>query len=296
MIALRNAPKKACSALAALALATATGLAGTTGAAAADRYVLEPVEETQVEFGTGWYIRGDLGIAVNGVRNVSVDRDITSDPSVPFEGRESDTDGSFTVGAAVGYQFTNNIRGDISYDFVSRHDEGVRGFTSCAGEAEYTDAMGSFVRPANVACFKEDQSEHTVNLVQANAYYDFAPSHVFSPFLGLGFGVARVAYDIADDRYTCNPIAGTTYRERCLFGDFGEKAVAVGVERSGSTYHLAGSLMGGVSYRMSKNISLDTEYRFTRIHSDPLFGGESGHTDVNGNLHQVKFGLRYDIW
>ena len=283
-------------ALAAIALATGTALAGIGGAAAADRYVLESVEETPVEMGTGWYIRGDIGLVANGVRNVSVDRDVSEDPNTSFEGRESDSDSSFSVGVGVGYRFSHNIRGDITYDYVDRNDEGVRGFTFCAGEAEYTDVNGTFTRATDVSCYKEDKSEHTVNLMQANAYYEFTPEKVFSPFLGLGFGVARIAYDVADDQYTCQPIDGGTYRERCSFGAFGENAVAVGVERSGSTYHLAGSVMAGMSYRMSKNLSFDTEYRYTRIHGDPLFGGEDGDTDVSGHLHQVKFGLRYEIW
>lgn len=280
-----------------LALAAGAVLLAAPGASAADRYVLEPVEETPVELGTGWYIRGDLGLVANGVRNVSIDRDVSSEPGVSFEGRESDTDGSFSVGVGVGYRLTHNIRGDLTYDFVSRHDEGVRGYTLCDGESMYIDNDGDFsIRASQVSCFKEDQSEHTINLMQANAYYEFTPERAFSPFLGLGFGVARLAYDITDDRYTCTPIDGQRLRQRCSWGDFGESAVAVGVERSGSTYHLAGSIMGGLSYRMSKNLSLDTEYRYTRIHGDPLFGGADGRPDVSGHLHQVKFGLRYDIW
>lgn len=280
-----------------LALVAATALAGATvatDAAAADRYVLEPVEETPAEFGTGWYIRGDVGIVANGVRNTSVDRRETNDPQAPFEGRESDTDASFSLGAAVGYRFTHKIRGDISYDYVARHDEGSRTFTLCQGERFYY--ANAFPEPGLIDCFREDQSEHTINLLQANAYFEFAPERTFSPFLGLGFGVARIQYDVADARYTCNPNDDTIFTERCLFGEYGEAAVAVGAESTGATYHLAGSLIGGVSFRMSKNLTLDSEYRYTRVATDPLFGGEQGHDDFSGHLHQVKFGLRYEIW
>lgn len=294
MTRLFNGATKGVSLAAATALATAVLVAP---AAAADRYVLESVEETPVELGTGWYIRGDLGIAANGIRNTSLDRDVSDATDASYEGRQSDTDGSFTIGAAVGYRFAPNIRGDISADYIVRHDEGIRYDTTCLGASKTTVGDTVFFNQnAQVACYREDKSAHDIQLLQANAYYEFKPESAFSPFLGVGFGVARVQYDLADDRYTCQPLDGTDYTERCLFGDFGEQAVAIGVERSGSTYHLAGSLTAGLSYRMGKNLSLDTAYRYTRIHGDALFGGEDGRTDMDGDLHQVKFGLRYDIW
>jgi opacity protein-like surface antigen len=66
------------------------------------------------------------------------------------------------------------------------------------------------------------------------------------------------------------------------------------------------ALMAGTSYDLTKNLKLDVGYRYSRIKGGDMFGFDSGTaalgaTGVQGShgdlsTHQVKAGLRYEIW
>lgn len=113
------------------------------------------------------------------------------------------------------------------------------------------------------------------NTLMFNLYYDFAPLHAFTPYVGAGIGVARVELD--DVVFTNGAIA--------RLGD-------------GSETTFAWSLMAGVSTGLGRGVILDVGYRYLDL------GDVSAGTNVPGfafklhdlSEHQVKVGVRIPLW
>ena len=143
-------------------LLACTLIAGSlTGAAAADfRFPPEPVAQIPnpiaiPDYSNLWYLRGDVGYSLNEDPDVSAG-------ATDLTGTEMDE--SWSIGAGFGYNFTDNVRGDITLDH--RFETDVTGVT--AG-ATTTVALASTVLLANV-------------------YYDFRDREHLSPYLGAGIG------------------------------------------------------------------------------------------------------------
>ena len=345
---IRLARRAATAAVALVAMSLSAG-----ASLAADKHVLEEVEETSVEFGTGWYIRGDLGFNVSGVER---NRSRISEADSTFSDEEN-IGASFFVGGAVGYKFAPKLRGDLGFQYFSNEDSRRTRLVSssrCPGQVNETRTVGYIVTPATPAipatppvivngvpvttgtpgvpgtpevrtpiretgwfdttienCSEHDEIQHDAQLFSANAYYDFDPVGRFRPFVGLGLGVARVNYrrntDVVcipgSDSYRCsnddNPFPPAPGPD----GTFvppqpGEPLTRPVARSSGTSYHLAGTIAAGVSYQLSKNTHLDASYAFTHIANNPVLDASNGldGADLDGNLHQVKIGLRYELW
>lgn len=106
-----------------------------------------------------WYIRGDVAWGLN------------EDPDVSRAGTSfsnEDMDDSFVFGAGLGYIFTDNIRGDVTYDY---RDE---------GEVTMFNATTSATEEFGISS----------SVFLANLYYDFKGRDDFTPYAGLGVGFA----------------------------------------------------------------------------------------------------------
>jgi len=102
--------------------------------------------------------------------------------------------------------------------------------------------------------------------LMANGYYDFSTGGPFTPFVGAGLGVARVG--LTDLSIGARPLVDDHDT------DFAYQA------------------MGGVSYRLTANGAIFTEYRYFAV-NDPTFdtvGGGQVHSDFA--THNVEVGYR----
>ncbi len=301
----------------------ATLLAGTAlaqPAMAADMLADETQAVTQVEYGTGWYLRGEIGFTVNAN---DTDYETLSNVDEDYNDDFDISDG-ITAGIAVGHRFTDSLRGELSFQFLSQED------STFVDRIASSNCPGQRFGPVNVAepgqpqeiqdvwsdtfienCSEHTAVEHNAQLLMANGYLDLGTYGRFSPFVGAGVGVARINYtrngDVrcvpATDSFRCRndndpftPLAN----EDGEFDTFeaGEVYSRPSSRESGVSYHLAGTLTGGVAYQVSQNLFLDTSYSYTRIAEDPFHDASDGlkGARMNDDIHQVKLGLRYEIW
>lgn len=111
-----------------------------------------------------WYLRGDIGFALN------EDPDI-SRAAATFSGAEMDESWSF--GAGLGYNFGDNLRGDITVDH--RFEADLNSIDPATGAANRTTLAST--------------------VILANLYYDFRDRNHFTPYVGLGLGVTNNELD-----------------------------------------------------------------------------------------------------
>ena len=274
-----------------------------TGAShAADKYVLEEVEETRVELGTGWYIRGGVGVSSKEVHRESEitvgATDFTDDISTVF---------GFRVGA--GMRVSPNIRLDATFDYHTRSSATVEGaiIGGCMGERELqgTDVNGNqvtYLSPVpGLPCATRDTDEYDQQDLMVNAYHDFSPLGQFTPYIGASLGLTRFNYSSRRGDVVCSPPDNV----RCadpfygIYGDeVGEDAFVEGAVDQGTSYHLAGGVTFGLSYAVSKNLSVDASYQLTKTLESPLWGGSNGYEvmGVDSFRHAARVGLRYELW
>lgn len=174
---------------------------------------------------------------------------------------------SWSVGGGVGRYIGKNARIEFTYD---------RRFEA--------DAQGNLADPAaplpGVRRFGIES-----DLFLANLYYDFDATRGFRPYVGIGLGTVRH-----------NTTAGTVDTCGCT----------VAVVEEGENWHVAGALMAGFSYQLRDRLHFDAGYRFlylgeaktgavTTVAPGPVVVAQD--PDVKEiHAHEVRFGLRYDIW
>ena len=293
------------SRLAGLLCASALALvAASTAAHAADKYVLEEVEETRVEFGTGWYIRGDIGIAVGGDHIGSTETTGTID-------RTDDISTTFAFRGGFGMKLVPNIRADLTLDYHSRGETAFEGLHpgGCAGYRgqpvvdndgnAVTDANDNIIYvdgdPITIPCTSRDSDTFSSQDFMLTGYYDFKPIGHFTPYVGVGVGATRLDYSSRQGDIVCEPPTEST---RCIGGTWGQDGTYTGTIDEGTSYHLAGSLSLGISYQLTRNLTVDASYQLTKTMEEPLWGGSNGYevVDADSLRHAARIGLRYELW
>lgn len=270
--------------------------------------VVDDAPEYQpVEVGSGWYLRGDVGYNFAGrYRNDTYD-----------EGEVSHDDNfqdSLTGSVAVGYHVNDYLRAEVALDRVFGSDfksqVPVAPTGPCNGYGTYIDTVSgvSYIDDFDIEnCLREDSASYDSWLVMANVYADLGTYAGFTPYVGAGLGGARVTYHEETDSITCVPRDGSVHFEGC--NATGSEAqpepntvyTEPGTEHSGTDFRVAWSLTAGFSYLLTQNLSLDSGYRYIRV------GGSENsivYNDTPGSsiakdgfsVHQVRVGLRYDLW
>jgi opacity protein-like surface antigen len=123
----------------------------------------------EVEIGTGWYLRGDIGFSRATAPSMTLGA--TSFTGV---GR----DGAFVYGGGFGYKFNEWLRADLTVDQISSYGLKHRiGSVGCFGVD---------------TCTVDQKFDGKVVPVLANAYLDLGKWWGFTPYVGGGAGVARM--------------------------------------------------------------------------------------------------------
>jgi len=275
-----------------IALSLAAAAVPAAMAAAADYeppIYVEDVAEVPVEIGSGWYLRGDIGYALESDIGRVTFR--TFDPLTSAYGSgafsSQELDKSFTWGGGFGYQFNEWLRADLTADGF-RAD--FHGHTSSA------DPCTGF--PDGTGCRSENGSEVSAVSALANAYVDLGTVAGFTPYVGAGAGYSFVSWGGGVDRRFCTdgivlcPGPGGVVSSSRHDGEDGWRF----------TY----ALMAGVAYDIDDNFKLDFGYKYRRIDGGDMFGwdnlsaalGASGTQGTHGDIeqHELRVGLRYEIW
>lgn len=257
---------------------------------------------------SGWYLRADVGIgregnhgwsesglaygAGNGVDSYSTDG--SGFGSMPgWFGNSTDVNVGYGVG--VGYAWNKNWRSDVTLDRRSTTQYKMRGTYSYQQHrlnpvppTDYVAAADTEVRGVS-----DDRTEMRSGVMMLNTYYDWANRSAFTPYVGLGVGLAYL--DMAREH--------TTTEQEC---DVSLPAAPACANRAGWSEKAndtkllwAAAAHAGFSYAITPVTSLDVNYRFLYIPTanvDMTLNGNRSRASINEiTEHQLRAGLRWNI-
>ena len=262
------------------------------------------IPQTKVEFGTGWYVRGDLAatsipkVGASTPTNESINGIFYDNaPALLFSNGNRI---GYTASLGAGYSFLNGFRADFIADFhqpLSSSVDGapyncqngyllhpsvttsstVNGVTSSNTSAAYSTATYGTCTGHYASALKSYD-------VLVNGYYDIGHWYGVTPYVGAGIGLAfghystGSTYTQADGTsYNINitePVTGSTfhiYEDRFASGNY---------------YNFAFALMVGFTYDIFPHTKLDIGYRY--LHEGRVYS-------VDLYEHEARAGLRYMI-
>jgi opacity protein-like surface antigen len=215
-----------------LKLIALTALTVSTGAAHAADYSqpYQPpppppvvVQQPEPEFAQNWYLRGYVGVGIN--QDYDLEYLINPKNSNDFHFEQHSIDDTFFLGGAVGYEWNNWLRFDVSAEY--RAKTGIKAYGSYTNGGTFGDSY-------------EGNLKSWVFLV--NAFVDLGTWECFTPFVGAGVGGAYVT--MAD------------------LTDIGIGTSGRGTGRNSSEWNFAWALYAGVGYSITKNFNVDFTYRY----------------------------------
>ncbi|WP_292514199.1 outer membrane beta-barrel protein [Methylobacterium sp.] len=241
-----------------------------SGASAADLMTPLPAPElrpTIDEFGSGFYLRGDIGLSTQGVGRLTdslnalgtIEKINLDFASAPF------------VGVGFGQQFNRWVRGDVTAEY--------RGKATFLGLDRYRD--GSL--PLGYGTNEYTATKRELVFL-ANGYTDLGTFYGITPFVGAGIG--------------------TSYNTIDNFKDTNTVTQGVAYAKSNSKLNLAWALYAGLAYDVTPNLKLEFAYRYLNL-GDAKTGSiytYDGRCALSGcdtatfksiDSHDVKVGARW---
>lgn len=300
-----------------VALLAASSLAR---AADIDPSYLEDAGQTPVEFGSGWYLRGD----VSWTHGAKFETGYTA--AEPMDTRSLyDYNDQLTLRAGFGYQVTPNFRWEVSAEHVGNGSADINTTRTFAGGRSYdivfpdgstTDDTVYFDRYGHVTGSEKGiwagaiglanvvpingteriESSYNADMMLASGYFDLPTMGRFKPYVGAGVGAARVQYSErrtwdcnATQNETCHVPAGAMGQQ---VNDF------VALDASETSWQLALQASIGAAVKLTDRLSMDVGYSYTQIGTGAALNYDDGSMlgDDGVSLHQLRAGLRYEIW
>ncbi len=272
----------------------------------------QPMNEQPLEFGSGWYLRGDVGYSNMSMPVVVAD-------FVNNLGRT----GAVSGGLGFGYQYNSWLRTDFTVDrsvFQATRSEGsvwcpYGTVVSAAGGTGTIGLPEGYLYSPQETCTPLIKSTLNRTSFLANAYIDLGNWWGFTPYAGAGLGFSYLQSSGSDVWYQNG-------NGQAWAPNLGQGGVPVGwVNANGSpafppyllpftqilqqgynekkVWKFAWNFMAGVSYDITQNLKIDLHYRlldagsytsFTGFPS-PLTGGASAVTrDLISQ--EVRMGFR----
>ncbi|MFD0915278.1 outer membrane protein [Pseudahrensia aquimaris] len=244
-------------------------------AADLDPPVFEQTEVTEVEFGSGWYIRGDIGVGISELEDSEV-----GNLGHPVK-----------ASAAVGYSMTENVRLEAALGFYQNLASRSTGDISCGTEPNPNDPNGGDI-PITGDCYSVSESEPWAANLMANVYYDLPEFGSFQPYVGAGAGFGFVRRGPLERAYYCR---GDNASDCGVAGGAGVNQIG-DTDNFETDGQFVGSFnaMAGVSYSLTQNTKLDLGYRFTYL------GGSRRYADRDEadawTMNEVTAGIRVELW
>lgn len=251
-------------------------------------YVEQAAEYVPVEVGSGWYLRGDVGY----VFDASIGQvdyrtfDGATYGASSFDSQNISTD--FSWGGGFGYRFTDYFRADATVDgFRADFNGSTSSDTAC-------------VQPPadDTTCRTEDNSEFSAVSVMANGYVDLGTYIGITPYVGAGVGYSYISWAALQSTEYC--VDGEL--DSCTIPTVGATTEYSGIDGWRFTY----ALMAGFAYDLTPNMKLDVGYKYRQIDGGDMFAwdagsaglGATGTQGTSGDIktHEIKVGLRYELW
>ena len=284
-------------------------------------FVEEAPEYVPVEVGSGWYLRGDVGY------NFHQDHkkfDLSfSDPYTQYESigfSETKT----TVGATIGmgYHFNDFLRTDLNLGFLSTNKAEFFGthLGGCGGtlitSTTYYDGEGDPIDPPSTStervasdCYSSSVAKSQAWTGMANVYADLGTFVGLTPYVGAGIGLVYTPVKVTVDERLCKAqqsvtgVTGVSETTQTFLCDGQDSLADADVEYPGTRFDnnkvsLAYSLGAGFAYRVSQNTSVDFGYQYVTAPDAQYVTLRDGTIGIGEGIdyHQIKLGLRYDLW
>ncbi len=288
--------------------AEAADLASFFGGQQADSEPTEPVE-----FGTGWYIRGDVGGSVDNTP------DILSDPfNVPFNQKLN-----WSAELGGGYQFNQWFRADLTYTYYG--DQPLTSSTpgNCVTALDpYFNYVNNVAQqppigiiPEYDSCSYNQKTTVQKNLFLASGYVDLGNYWGITPYIGAGVGAgyinAQQSLNVIDNTQGGVPYSATlTFPNPSpvplvYYNNQGQPLNPQPNYTSGGQHpnysvntqkwNFAFALMAGFSYDISRNLKLDLGYRYVNFGTMSFKSLSGALFDKGLTSQEVRLGLRYLI-
>lgn len=296
-----------------------------------DPSYIEDAIRTPVEYGSGWYLRGDVSWTFGAKMDRSftgVD-DVTDTQSFEFNNNIAGRLGfGYQVNPWFRWEVTAEAMGDSNYsDTHARNFYGSRNVTFSAetdpgppptiedlDDTVYFNSNGSVTGDLNgnfsqyvgstsvspIGGTEKIETSYSADLLMASAYVDLPVMGSITPYVGGGIGAARVQYN--EKRiWNCLPEDNETCFDQVddPSGVLGEDVEDYTAFNKSRTYlAFAWQASAGAAIRLSDRMSLDVGYSFTHIGAgDSLnFLGNTSSDKSGLSVHQVRAGLRYELW
>jgi len=233
---------------------TGIAVALSTAAYAADlpTPVIEHVPEIPAAAG-GWYLRGDIGYKIYQAPDIKYGT---------LDFFDEDMDGTFMMGAGVGYKFNSHFRTDFTIDYEFPAE--------VSAKADCSSVCGS---PG----YSVEKADIDVWTFMLNGYVDIGTWNRITPYVGAGIGASYVT---TSDITFANPDGSTGSYD----GD--------------SKWNFAWALMAGAAYDITPNLALDAGYRYLNIgdaHSAKFAtAGQNTRIEYEDlQAHEFRIGARY---
>ena len=224
-----------------------------------------------VEFGTGWYLRGDIGYS-----NMQV-------PAIVAD-LVTHRLGSVSGGVGFGYQYNNWLRTDFTIDRTVMRPSGVNGSQVCPSGAIESDSTGKQIGytldPTDTCSIQYTTSFDRISPM-INAYFDLGHWWGLTPYVGAGMGLsliqssgtAAVIQNWNGQLWAPNlGVAGVPAGFVDRYGNSVNWVTTIpfawGVQNGIASslakrnWQFSWNLMAGVSYDVTQNIKVDLHYRF----------------------------------
>ena len=262
-----------------------------------------PITESKVEFGSGWYVRGDIGAtaipAVSAVAPTipSVSSDIFIDNSPSIVLRDSHQLG-YTASIGAGYSFNRWLRADGVFDFHQPISSNFNGspFNCPNGYGEIpattsTNAAGvvTVIAPATAyltegTCTGTYRASLSNYDVLVNGYVDLGHWYGFTPYVGAGLGLSFGHYST----FSTYKQADNSSYSIIITNPITSVANHIDFDRSsgGNYANFAFALMAGVAYDIYPHTKIDIGYRY--LHLGSVLGQELV-------TQEARVGLRYMV-
>ncbi|MEZ5841907.1 MAG: outer membrane beta-barrel protein [Hyphomicrobiales bacterium] len=225
--------------------------------------VISHDREGPIGFGSGWYLRGDIGMSLYSDPDVSY-----SGTGMAMTGSNGKLDKTWAAGVGVGSRIGRWFRTDLTFDYHEATDYTAGGTSECA-----TGATCSISAAARF-------STYTLLL---NGYVDLPAWQEITPYVGVGVGGSFVDWE--------------DYAEvhRCVTGCTGIGRTAYSTD---DRWKLAYAAMVGASIDVAPQIKIDAGYRFLGIGDGNIVDSRPGLQTARYEslyAHELRLGLRYEI-
>jgi len=256
-----------------------TGLACSVGgqAFAADMpmpYYGDAPQE-KVEFGTGWYIRGDAAYA-----NASMPQ-ISSDGSI---GNSNARVSTASFGLGFGYKFNNWFRADLTGDYrVPNRMSGNGRSQTCI--TQVTTINNFPTTTATDSCTpRVSSSVRQWDLLQ-NVYLDLGTWYGFTPYIGAGAGLSFTRASTSVNWFMSNSLPYHVSTGGFYYNwDYSTTSI---------TYQFAWAAMAGAAYQLTDNAYIDVGYRYINLGRYNAVLNNGVAVSKRDDAHEFRVGVRY---